>query len=372
MQTVGRVDNPVLPFEGDIPGGLQPGKQVFIQGDFPVGGDSSFGINFKCGRGNADVAFHFNTRVGQGCVVRNTLQNGSWQQEERGGGLPFSVGQHFEMIFLVEEKQFKVAVNGKHFIEYRHRIPIARVNILQITHGINVRVIRYDAPYSIQPAVHYPPANVGYNPGPPPANLDYTPPMGCLPPVGSGSYGKVTGPCIGFGVPHQAMGYTPPPGPGYTPPPSNSAYPSMPQDITPIYNPPVPFIGFIPPSGLTNGKLLHISGVTGPNRFSVNIQDNPGEPCDIAFHFDVRLNVNEIVRNTKSNGQWGAEERQNPYLPFRPNANFDMMILCEEQCFKVAVDGKHFIEYKHRLQPLDRFKYLNIVGDAKITQIRFQ
>lgn len=72
-----------------------------------------FGINFKCGRGDgADIAFHFNPRVSQGCVVRNTMQNGHWQAEEKHGGMPFKKETPFEIIFLVEESQFKVFVNG--------------------------------------------------------------------------------------------------------------------------------------------------------------------------------------------------------------------------------------------------------------------
>lgn len=70
-----------------------------------------FGINFKCGRGSgADIAFHFNPRVSQGSVVRNTMQNGQWQKEEKHGGMPFKKETPFEIIFLVEESQFKVCV----------------------------------------------------------------------------------------------------------------------------------------------------------------------------------------------------------------------------------------------------------------------
>lgn len=70
-----------------------------------------FGINFKCGRGSgADIAFHFNPRVSQGSVVRNTMQNGQWQKEEKHGGMPFKKEKPFEIIFLVEESQFKVCV----------------------------------------------------------------------------------------------------------------------------------------------------------------------------------------------------------------------------------------------------------------------
>ncbi|XP_061185659.1 galectin-4-like [Saccostrea echinata] len=361
MQTIGRIDYPVIPFEGDIPGGLQPGKQIFVQGDFSQipGSDYSFGINFKCGRGQGtDIAFHFNPRVSQKCVVRNTLRNGAWEQEERGGPMPFGVGQQFEIIFAVDQYQFKVAVNGQHFTEFRHRIPVERINTLQISGAVSIKVIRFDSPYTGPPTVPFPsPQNIGFG---------IAPPAGFMPP-------PYTAGCV---PQPQCWGCTPPqpPSSGNSPVSYPPAYPSQPQD--PIYNPAIPFMGYIPPSGMTPGKLIHITGVTGPNRFSVNIQDNAGGSCDIAFHFDVRINlgnqVNEIVRNSKTNDQWGPEETQKPYFPFQPNTNFDMMILCEPQCFKVAVDGKHFIEFKHRLQPLDRFRFLGIVGDVKVTQIRIQ
>lgn len=311
-QTIGRVDNPLLPFEGDIPGGLQPGKQVFVQGNIPNHADG-FGINFKCGRGSgADIAFHFNPRVSQGSVVRNTMQNGQWQKEEKHGGMPFKKETPFEIIFLVEESQFKIAVNGRHFTEFQHRIPLHKVQTLQIPPGVSIFFIRYDAPYPAAPAMSYP---------------------------------------------------------------SNSSYP--PQLPAPVYNPPIPYMGLIPPYGLQVGKLIFISGITrGTDRFTVNIQESPAGGSDIAFHFDVRFNcgndTNQIVRNSMSGNNWGSEERQWRFFPFRPQANFDLMILCDAHVFKVAVDGKHFIEYQHRLQPLGRFQYLSITGDIRVTQIRYQ
>jgi hypothetical protein len=77
------------------------------------------------------------------------------------------------------------------------------------------------------------------------------------------------------------------------------------------------------------------------DRFTVNIQDSPANPRNIAFHFDVRFRagdcVNEIIRNSLKEGTWGPEERHKPYFPFRPQANFDLMILCDPHTFKVSV-----------------------------------
>lgn len=72
----------------------------------------------------------------------------------------------------------------------------------------------------------------------------------------------------------------------------------------------------------------------------MNIQESPAGGSDIAFHFDVRFNcgnnnINEVVRNSMSGNSWGSEERHKPFFPFRPQANFDLMILCDAHVFKV-------------------------------------
>lgn len=77
------------------------------------------------------------------------------------------------------------------------------------------------------------------------------------------------------------------------------------------------------------------------DRFTVNIQEGPADSKNIAFHFDVRFHCGnctmEIIRNSLSGGTWGTEERHKPYFPFRPQANFDLMILCDPHTFKVSV-----------------------------------
>ena len=74
-------------------------------------------------------------------------------------------------------------------------------------------------------------------------------------------------------------------------------------------------------------------------RFHFNIKR--GSDSEIAFHFDVRFNHlqdrNEVVRNHYTNGQWGPEERTKPHFPFIPNANFELIILCDQDSFKVCL-----------------------------------
>lgn len=76
-------------------------------------------------------------------------------------------------------------------------------------------------------------------------------------------------------------------------------------------------------------------------RFTINLQEGSYPNCDIGMHFDVRFNCgsdcNQIIRNSLSRGAWGQEERSIPYFPFAGNMPFEMIILCENGCFKVCI-----------------------------------
>lgn len=45
---------------------------------------------------------------------------------------------------------------------------------------------------------------------------------------------------------------------------------------------------------------------------------------DIAFHLNPRVQEGIIVRNSKLGGDWGAEERELSYNPFREGEFFDV------------------------------------------------
>lgn len=102
-----------------IPGGLTPGRMI-VANLTPHG---TFAINFRHSE-TGDIAFHFNPRLNDQVVVRNTQVNGGWQHEERQQpSFPFRNGQPCNIMILCEPTQFKVAVNGQHYIEYRLRTP---------------------------------------------------------------------------------------------------------------------------------------------------------------------------------------------------------------------------------------------------------
>jgi len=69
-----------------------------------------FAVNLRYKQDGGDIAFHFNPRLNEGVVVRNSQLGGSWGPEERDQpSFPFAAGQQFTMIILCEPNDFKVS-----------------------------------------------------------------------------------------------------------------------------------------------------------------------------------------------------------------------------------------------------------------------
>jgi len=313
-------NNIQVPYSGLIPGGLQVGTDVVISGRV-LHHANSFSVNLCEGPSyNEGCALHFNPRFQQHEVVRNHMQGGQWGNEETKGGMPFHKGHGFELHMKVTPHGYKMTINNKHFCDFHHRIPKESVRYIYIEGEVFVNYIQFRE--SHRPHHHHPhaPGSHGF----PPAQV-----------------------------------------PGY------------PGGAEPIYNPPVPFTRHIP-GGLHPGKIMYISGVPLPNasRFTVNLQCGPSEANDISLHFDVRFrygqHVNQVVRSHKQWNNWGQEETQATNFPFIPNAPFEIMILAEPTCFKIAVNNQHFVEFFHRIQPMQQANHLNVNGDCQLTQVRFQ
>ncbi|KAG9347369.1 hypothetical protein JZ751_004936 [Albula glossodonta] len=301
--------NPTIPFAGTILGGLQPGEMVLIQGS--VSNDSDrFQVDLTCGsstKPRADVAFHFNPRFKRSpCIVCNTLQKERWGKEEIHHQMPFKQGAPFEIIMLVQKDQFKVAVNGSHVLEYRHRLDVGKVDTMQISGKVKVQAI-------------------GFIPNPNSAS----PPPSIL-------MSKVT----------QA-----------------NALLSESGDLS------LPYKGRLQ-TGISPGNTLTVKGKISvyPHSFAVNLA--VGDTEDIALHLNPRIKAGVFIRNSFLNGCWGPEENLLPNFPFSPGEYFEMIVYCEAQQFKVAVNGVHTLDYKHRVQDLARVNQVEILGDLQLLDVK--
>lgn len=80
-----------------------------------------------------NCCFHFNPRFPDNLVVRNTMVDGGWGDEERDGGMPLAKGQEFSLRIECTPDDFSIAVNDKPFTFYRHRLPPSCVTALSIS-----------------------------------------------------------------------------------------------------------------------------------------------------------------------------------------------------------------------------------------------
>ncbi|KAK8779445.1 hypothetical protein V5799_019212 [Amblyomma americanum] len=217
--------NPPLPYVGPIPGGvLSVGTLIRIQGT-PHHTARCFAINLQCGPNmhpRDDIALHLSPVFSPPPrIVRNSIQTQQWGPEEsHGDPFPLVAGQSYEILVLVEHDHYKIAINSRHYAEFRHRIPLHRVTHLTMDGDTTVSLVQFEGSPSMAPPASgmgmpmpmpvpsgrispygdtapYPP-QAGY----PPAGGYYPPPSGMPPAYPGGGYPAASGgyPAHGGGV----------------------------------------------------------------------------------------------------------------------------------------------------------------------------
>ncbi|TKR80163.1 hypothetical protein L596_014283 [Steinernema carpocapsae] len=106
-----------LPFETAFEGGhLRDGQRVYIYG-IPKG--DRFNIDFVAK--NGDVLLHFNPRLKEKQVVRNSHIGDTWGQEEREGSMPFKKDIAFDLVIYNESYSMQIFVDGERIGTFAHR-----------------------------------------------------------------------------------------------------------------------------------------------------------------------------------------------------------------------------------------------------------
>ncbi|KAG9484155.1 galectin-8 [Eleutherodactylus coqui] len=301
--------DPVIPYVGPIIGSLQPGTMVVFHGSVHHDADR-FQIDFQCGSSQtprSDVAFHFNPRFkGYGVIVCNTLQDERWGCEEKTYEMPLKKGKPFEVIVYVLHNKFQVSSNGKHLLTYKHRINLERVNALSISGKVQI--------YTIGFAYHT------TQQGSQPSSLA----------ISSMNASQASQESLMFEMPYTG----------------------------------------ILSNALSPGRTVVVKGEVNKNAKIFAIDLKPSGSTDIALHLNPRMQKKVFVRNTYLHDSWGEEERQLSQFPFSPEMYFELLIYCEAHQYKVAVNGQHLLEYKHRFKDLAKINEIHIAGDIQLLDVR--
>ncbi|NWX08494.1 LEG8 protein, partial [Caloenas nicobarica] len=131
----------------------------------------------------------------------------------------------------------------------------------------------------------------------------------------------------------------------------------------------VPYVGKLD-TALHPGCTVAIKGEVNknPKTFAINLKSSDSK--DIALHLNPRVKNKVFVRNSYLNDSWGEEEKEVANFPFSPGMYFELIIFCDARQFKVAVNGVHTLEYKHRFKQLEKINVVEIVGDVKLLDVR--
>ncbi|CAM4536444.1 unnamed protein product [Lepidochelys olivacea] len=131
----------------------------------------------------------------------------------------------------------------------------------------------------------------------------------------------------------------------------------------------VPYIARLN-SALRPGQTVVIKGEVNknPNSFAVNLKSSDSK--DIALHLNPRMKTKVFVRNSYLCDSWGEEEKDVTNFPFSPGMYFELLIFCDVHQYKVAINGVHILDYKHRFKQLEKISVLEVTGDIQLLDVR--
>ncbi|XP_034633053.1 galectin-12 isoform X1 [Trachemys scripta elegans] len=296
------VFHPVLPYITTIFGGLTRGKMVLVQG-VVLAEAERFQVDFQCGCSvmpRPDIAIHFNPRFrSQPHVICNTLQNGRWLEETKFPHLPLKRGEAFQLLFLFGQDEVQVSVNGQHFLQYRSRLPLARVDTVGVFGDIMVKSMAFlrsnpfDASRTEYPVAH-------------PMQL-------------------------------------------------NSSKLAVP------YCHPLP-------RGLASRDTIIVRGLVCPvpEGFSLSLREDPSHvPLRLSTCFRTRA----LMWSSFPDGALSHTEKVAACFPFHPQRFFELLLVCEEGSFKLALNGIPLGQYDTPWLSWDRITELWIEGDVTLYSV---
>lgn len=319
-----------------------------------------FSINFIYDNATRDVALHINPRLPQNYIVRNTKVRDVWGREEVSSALPFLLrrGDRFAIQVLITDACYMISINGNHFAEYAHRLPLSGVKILDVKGDVEdvkmERTVVKSYPQRLkESAVRIIEAHLSTEADEVDANVEEViniPHEWCLISAPSAKLENNSLKC------HRN---------------------STDQGLT------LPYYGTFLPKSLREGRCLRIDGRVRllPHSFYINLQQGQNiwpHPI-IAFHLNPRFSQTStgaigkaiVCRNAWYNGSWAEEERSELDTNFSPGRTFSLVIACSANSFEVYVNRQFLTEFKYRIQP-DIVDTVYIQGDVKLWNVTLE
>ncbi|XP_050559714.1 32 kDa beta-galactoside-binding lectin-like [Spodoptera frugiperda] len=141
-------EEPKLPIPVIIPitNGMCPGRRIRINGKTPPGA-KRFHVDVQCGpkvNAKEDIAFHFHVHFADNKVVRNHFAASKWGKDESDGGMPFKIGDYFEIFIHCYQDIYRVRVNGNRFCDFIHRISCDKATHVVVDGDCEVSQITFD------------------------------------------------------------------------------------------------------------------------------------------------------------------------------------------------------------------------------------
>lgn len=135
-------------FAGNLHGPVEVG-QIFVVSGKTIDGAMNMVINLTSGKvGEVDIPFHFSVRFHNENIVRNSLVEQEWGEEEVEENLlsspnPIMSGWDFKVYILVGDDRFHVAINEQPFCTFNYRLPLEAIHAIQVMGDIQ-RIFQID------------------------------------------------------------------------------------------------------------------------------------------------------------------------------------------------------------------------------------
>ncbi|KAG5671176.1 hypothetical protein PVAND_001387 [Polypedilum vanderplanki] len=268
-----------------------------------------FSINFLAVSNKQDVALHFNPRLPQNYIVRNSKINGHWGSEETHSQFSSRYdllrGHRFQVEFLITESEFIIAINNRLFGVFEHRINYKKLNAIEVKGDVKEVAIEQ---------------------------------------LFRDKYPDVPIPEIPLEEPSD-----------------DSIFP-----VPMLVNIPNGFTKNKSIHIIAKVKML-------PHSITINLQSRPYfyPHAIIPLHINPRFGGGKhiICRNTWNHGKWGKEERTDiSSKDLSPGRMFKMTIFCDFEFYHIFLNDYLFAEYRHRCET-NIVDTLCIFGDIVLKKV---